>query len=201
PLRQLLNEHTYFGLQYSDAAAFERLFDAVCSRLTDMLHELMRWNRAYGVLTFVCNFLIPQQNPMGRLLPRYDLRNFVYFIEKVNEALGGELQQYENAYLFDFDQIVSTYGRRYLQDDAVWTISHGSALADTDFEQDTGRLEPLERISRYYPLATHRLVHCACTELVAMGRTNRQAETVKCVLDDLDDTPLRGIAAEASEAS
>jgi len=201
PLRQLLNERTYFNLPYSDAAAFERLFDAVCGRLTDMLHELTRWNRAHGVLTFVCNFLVPQQNPMGRLLPRYDLRNFVYFIEKLNEALGRELQQYENAYLFDFDQIVSTYGRRYLQDDAVWTISHGSALADTDFEQDTSRLEPLEKISRYYPLATHKLVQHACAELVAMYRTIRRADMVKLVLVDLDDTLWRGIAAEEADTS
>jgi len=201
PLRQLMNERTYFTLPYSDPAPFERLFEEVCDRLADMLAELMRWNRAHGVLTFVCNFLVPQQNPMGRLLPRYDLRNFVHFIEKLNEALGREVQQYKNAYLFDFDQIVSTYGRRYLQDDAVWTISHGSALADTDFEQDTGRLEPLERISRYYPLATHKLVHCACTELVAMVRTIRQADMVKLVLVDLDDTLWRGVAAEQDEAS
>ncbi len=201
PLRQLLNERTYFNLPYTDADAFERLFDAVRGRLTDMLHELMRWNRAHGVLTFVCNFLVPQQNPMGRLLPRYDLRNFVYFIEKLNEALGRELQQYENAYLFDFDQIVSTYGRRYLQDDAVWTISHGSALADTDFEQDTSRLEPLEKISRYYPLATHKLVQHACAELVAMYRTIRQADMVKLVLVDLDDTLWRGVAAEEVDTS
>jgi FkbH-like protein len=201
PLRQLLNEHTYFGLPFSDAAAFERLFDAVCGRLTDMLHDLMRWNRAHGVLTFVCNFLVPQQNPIGRLLPRYDLRNFVYLIEKLNEALGRELQQYENAYLFDFDQIVGTYGRRYVQDDAVWTLSHGSGLTDTGFEQDTSRLEPLERISRYYPLSTHKIVQHACAELVAMYRTIRQDDMVKLVLVDLDDTLWRGVAAEEAEAS
>ena len=201
PLRQLLNEHTYFGLPYSDATAFERLFDAVCGRLTDMLHDLMRWNRAHGVLTFVCNFLVPQQNPMGRLLPRYDLRNFVYFIEKLNEALGRELQQYENAYLFDFDQIVGTYGRRYVQDDAVWTLSHGAGLTDTGFEQDTSRLDPLERIPRYYPLSTHKIVQHACAELVAMYRTIRQDDMVKLVLVDLDDTLWRGVAAEEAEAS
>ncbi|MBV9587403.1 MAG: HAD-IIIC family phosphatase [Alphaproteobacteria bacterium] len=195
-----MNERTYFTLSQSDAAAFERLFDEVRGRLSDVLADYMRWNRAHGILTFVCNFLVPQQNPMGRLLPRYDLRNFVYFIEKLNEALGRELQQYKNAYLFDFDQIVSTYGRRYLQDDAVWTISHGAALADTDFDQDTGRLEPLERVSRYYPLAVHRLVHCACAELLAMYRTIRQTNMVKLVLVDLDDTLWRGVAAEADEA-
>ena len=165
------------------------------------LRTAQRWNQQHGTLTFVCNFLVPQQNPMGRLLPRYDLRNFVYFIEKLNEALGRELQLYKNAYLFDFDQIVSTYGRRYLQDDAVWTISHGAALADSDFEQDAGRLEPLERVSRYYPLAVHKLVHCACSELLGMYRTIRQTDMVKLVLVDLDDTLWRGVAAEADEAS
>src|SRR4029078_5016285 len=110
---------------------------------------------------------------------------FVLCRAKLKEALGRELQQYENAYLFDFDQIVSTYGRRYLQDGAVWTISHGSALAGTAFGQDTTRLEPLEKISRYYPLATHKLVQHACAELVAMYRTIRQAALVKLALGEL----------------
>src|SRR3981189_379330 len=113
PPRQILRERMHFGLSYSDTAAFERMFETARAQLCETLAELMRWNQAHGILTFVCNFLVPQQNPMGRLLPRYDLRNFVYFIEKLNEALGQELQQYKNAYLFDYDQVVSTYGKRH----------------------------------------------------------------------------------------
>jgi FkbH-like protein len=201
PLRQILRERMHFGLSYSDPAAFERMFEAARAQLCETLAELMRWNQAHGILTFVCNFLVPQQNPMGRLLPRYDLRNFVYFIEKLNEALGQELQQYKNAYLFDYDQVVSTYGKRHFQDDAVWTISHGAALADTGWEEDDGRLEPVERISRYYPLSTHDFVLHGWAELIAMYRTIRQADPVKLVLVDLDDTMWRGVAADEADAS
>src|SRR5207302_483463 len=162
---------------------------------------LMRWNKAHGILTFVCNFLVAQQNPRGRLQPRYDLRNFQFFIEKLNQALEEELRHYRNAYLFDFDQIVSTYGRRYLQDDAVWTIAHGAVLTDFDWEKDQGRLEPVEEISHYYPLAAHELIPSIWAELTAMLRTIRQTDMVKLVLVDLDDTLWRGVAAEEAEVS
>jgi FkbH-like protein len=201
PLRQILPERTHFGLSYSDPKAFEQLFEAACGRLSDTLAELMRWNKAHGILTFVCNFLVPQQNPRGRLLPRYDLRNFQFFIEKLNQALEEELRQYQNAYLFDFDQIVSTYGRRYLQDDAVWTISHGAALSNTGWEDDQARLEPIDQVTRYYPVSTHAFVLHAWAELIAMVRTIRQADMVKLVLVDLDDTLWRGVAAEQAELS
>jgi FkbH-like protein len=201
PLRQILPERMHFGLSYSDPTAFEQLFEAACSQLSDTLAELMRWNKTFGILTFVCNFLVPQQNPMGRLLPRYDLRNFVYFIERLNEALDQEVRRYNNAYLFDFDQIASTYGRRHLQDDAVWMISHGAALSSTGWEDDQTRLEPIDQVTRYYPVSTHAFVLHAWAELIAMVRTIRQADMVKLVLVDLDDTLWRGVAAEEAEVS
>jgi FkbH-like protein len=201
PLRLVMREPMYFALSYSDRAAYEALFETVRANLAQVLAELMHWNQEHGVLTFVCNFLVPQQNPLGRLLPRYDLRNFVYFIEKLNEALDDELRQYRNAYLFDFDQIVGTYGRRHFQDDGVWTIAHGAALSDADWEEDQSRLEPLDKMSRYYPLTTGEFVQHAWTELLAMYRTIRQVDMVKLVVIDLDDTLWRGVAAEEAEAS
>jgi FkbH-like protein len=200
-LRKLMEGHHYTALPYADPSAFERFFETVRGRLSDWLAELMRWNKAHGILTFVCNFLVPQQNPRGRLLPRYDLRNFQFFIEKLNQALEEELRHYQNAYLFDLDQIVGTYGRRYLQDDSVWTIAHGAMLSDFDWEEDQGRLEPLEKISRYYPLAVHDLFLGMWAELIGMYRTVRQADMVKLVLVDLDDTLWRGVAAEEAEVS
>lgn len=200
-LRKLMREHEHFDLSNSDPADFERLFDTVRERLSEALAEYMRWNQAHGILTFVCNFLAPQQNPMGRLLPRYDLRNFVYFIEKLNEALGQELHQYKNAYLFDLDQIVSTYGRRWMQDDAVWILTHGAALSASDWEEDRNRLEPVEKVTAYYPMQTHDFVLHIWTELLAMYRTIRQTDMVKLVLVDLDDTLWRGVAAEEAEVS
>jgi hypothetical protein len=137
-------------------------------RLSEWLAELMRWDNAHGILTFVCNFLLPQQNPMGRLLPRYDLRNFVHFVEKLNEALAEEVKRYNNAYFFDLDQILSTYGRRYFQDDAVGTIAHGAALSDGDWEEDGGRLSGSRQVSSYYPLSTYDFVLHVWTELIGI---------------------------------
>ena len=200
-LRKILPERDHFVLSYSDPAAHERLFETARDRLSEWLGELMRWNTAHGILTFVCNFLVPQQNPMGRLLPRYDLRNFVYFVERLNQALDQELRQYKNAYLFDFDQIVSTFGRRHIQDDAVWILTHGSALSAAGWEDDQARLEPVDRVDCYYPMMTHQLLQHAWAELTAMVRTIRQTDMVKLVLVDLDDTMWRGVAAEGAEIS
>ena len=200
PLRYIVPPEMLFGLSF-DLRAAERLFETAGERLSDQLDELMRWNKAHGILTFVCNFLVPQQNPMGRLLPRYDLRNVQFLVEQLNQALEQELRHYQNAYLFDFDQIASTFGRRYLQDDAVWMFSHGAALSDTGWEEDNGRIESVEKVSCYYPLSTHAFVQHACGELMALLRTIRQADMVKLVLVDLDDTLWRGVAAEEAEVS
>ncbi len=201
PLRVLMPEYTYFGLSYTDTESYERLFAATVKRLSQFLALTMKWNVQHGILTFVSNFLIPQQNPMGRLLPRYDLRNFVCFIEKLNESLATELEHYANAYLFDFDQIVSTFGRRYFQDDAVYQIAHGAALSAADFARDQNRIEPVLRITETYPLRVQRYIGAAWSELVAMYRSLRQIDQVKLVIVDIDDTLWRGVAAEAEEVS
>ncbi len=198
-LRTVLPENTYFRLNYTDIAAYQALFEAARERMVQSLDAAMRWNRDHGILSFVCNFLVPQQNPMGRLLPRYDLRNMVYFVEKLNEALAEEIATYTNAYLLDFDQIVSTYGRRYYHDDVAWHIGHGGALGDADFERDQERIEQLDRMAETYPVRTGLYINLAWAELVAMYRTIRQIDMVKIVIIDLDDTLWRGVVAELTE--
>jgi len=196
PFRSVLPDISYFRMSYVNPDAYSRLFDEACDRMSMMLSQAMRWNREHGMLAFVCNFLVPQQNPMGRLLPRHDLRNFVYFVEKLNEALGQELKSYRNAYLFDQDQIAATYGRKTLQDDVLWTISHGGAFGSNDFRYDQNRLEPILPVTAYYPTTVGTFVRLVWAELQAMYRTIRQTDMVKLVLLDLDDTLWRGVVAE-----
>ena len=50
-----------------------------------MLEVTLRWNEQNGLLTFVA-FLVPQQNSLGRLMPRYDLGNPMHLIERLNQA-------------------------------------------------------------------------------------------------------------------
>ncbi len=199
PLRALLPERAHMRLPYDQPEAYVRLFEDTRERLAAFLDGALRWNRAHGIPTFVCTFLQPQQNPMGRLLPRYDLRNMVHFIERLNEALAQELQRFANAHLVDLNEIAATYGRRYLQDDVAWLTSHGAALGDMDWENDQARIETPARMTELYPQRTFGFVQAALREVLALYRTLRQTDMVKLVLIDLDDTLWRGVLAEAAE--
>ena len=199
PLRSLVPEAAYFRIAAGDTEAYQALFDGSCTRLAQFLRSAMRWNIEHGIPTFVFNYLVPQQNPMGRLLPRYHLSNFAYFVERLNEALARELESYRNAYFFDFDQVVSTYGRRYFQDDNLWQMNHNAALTDADSEFDQNRIEDARRARDFYPARTQEYLEFAWRELVAMHRTLSRTDEVKLVVVDLDDTLWRGVAAEGSQ--
>jgi FkbH-like protein len=196
-LRAIMPERAYLGLDYGSPDAHQGLFDEVTQRLAYFLDAALRWNQEYGLLTFVCNFLVPQQNPMGRLLPRYDLRNHAYFIERLNQALDQELARRANVHMLDLDQISATFGRKYIQDDGVWLLGHGTSLWDGDYRNDQNRIEPIPPVSKTYGLYDEGVfVHAAWTELIAMYRTLQQIDMVKAVAIDLDDTLWRGIAGE-----
>jgi FkbH-like protein len=196
PLRAVLPDSSFFRLPYLDVKAYESLFQDCCDRLFYFLAQGMKWNREQGLLTFVMNFALPQQNPMGRLMPRYDLRNLRYFIGRLNETLAHELANYSNAFIFDFDEVISTFGRKYFQDDVIGVTSHNGALCDYDFQYDQERLEPPLKASELYPWDYDLYFHLGWAELLAMYRTIRQLDMVKLVVVDLDDTVWRGVAAE-----
>jgi FkbH-like protein len=202
PLRSVLHENTYSRLPYRDVAAYEELFQQAGGWLRRYLDTLLHWNAEYGLLTFVMNFLVPQQSPLGRLMPRYDLRNMVHFVERLNGVLYEEIAKRRNVHLLDIDQISATLGKRHFQDDAVWSLSHGSILNDSEHESDQARIRPLPRMSEHYPTLVdgqRMFYEMAWAEAVAMYRTIRQVDQVKLVILDLDDTLWRGVAAEASD--
>lgn len=204
PLRSVLPDNLHFqslGKDINDVAAYEQLFAEAKQRLLQFLTAALRWNKDHGILSFVCNFILPQQNPMGRLLPRYDLRNFVYFVEQLNQVLAEELNHYKNAYMFDMDQVIATYGRRQFQDDVLVHVNHGAALSNSDFIHDQNRLERLVEANKIYPTRLQSYTQYMWAEMLAMYRTVRQIDMVKLVVVDIDDTLWRGIAAEGAEPS
>ena len=198
PIRTILPDHAYFAVGESEQA-FEALLAQTLDRFKLFLANAMKWNAEHGLLTFVANFMVPQQNPLGRLLPRYDLRNMVHFVERVNRALADEVATYQNAYLLDVDQIAATYGRRYVQDDVLWQFNHGSTLSNADFNKDAQRLEPVEKATDVFDIRNRDYVALIWAELRAMYRTVHPQDPVKLVVVDIDDTLWRGVAAERTE--
>jgi len=77
----------------------------------------------HKLLTFVLGFLIPQQIPLGRSQPRYDLRNIMHFIERLNMYLAAHLAKRDNAFFVDIDQVSSGIGRKFCQDDMVKLVA------------------------------------------------------------------------------
>jgi FkbH-like protein len=193
PLRTLLPENSYFHLPYADIEAHRRLFEDIRGRLPHYLASMMRWNKQHGLLTFVANFFVPQQNPMGRLMPRQDLRNPVFMVEQINALLADELQRYDNAYLLDIDQIAATLGKAFIQDDSLTLLSHNSTLDPAFWATDA-----VPSGTAPYMLPGDRFAATIWAEIVAMHRTLLQLDAVKLVTVDLDDTIWRGVAAEGN---
>ena len=196
PLRAVLPDRVFVRLGQGDLAGHERLFDHCADAVRMFLRAALRWNLEHGLLTFGLPFPVPQQNPIGRLLPRYDLRNPVYFIERLNEVLGRELESHGQAFLFDINAVVASTGAAGVQEDMIASFNHGSLLGPFEYFRDTGRLEPPGRADHHYASQTPAVLLTAWHELVAMLRSIRQADMVKLVVVDLDDTMWRGVMAE-----
>ena len=200
-LRFIFPDSAFARLGQLDHGGHERLFEHTVKGMRQHLAWAMRWNREHGLLSFVFPFIQPVQNPIGRLMPRYDLRNPVYFIERLNEALERELTNYSNAFLFDLNEVLAHHGRRFSHEDAFTSINHGSFIGNCDAAHDGNRLEPAGQATDYFDNRLDEVFSAVWRELVGQYRTVRQIDPVKLVVVDLDDTMWRGVMAEADPAN
>lgn len=201
PLCSVLPESAHFRLGYNDSTAFEELFDSTRLRLSTYLDAALRYYREHHLLTFVANFLCPQESPIGRLQPRTNLSNLTYFVRCLNDELSRMVDPLPDAYVLDLDSLSASLGRRHVQDDLIWSTSHGSVLTDWDHLRDQGRLEPPEAASTCIEVRSSWFMMEACLEVFAMFRTAHQVDAVKLVVVDLDDTLWRGVVAEEDDVS
>ncbi len=195
-LRAVMPEQLFFRLAYSDIAGHEAAFAIYRERLLQLLHEALAYQARRQITTFVSNYTVPQQNPMGRLMPRYDLRNPVYVIESLNRIIAEEIAGMPGVHLLDIDQISANFGRKYIQDDVIWLTTHQSVTSDYDVSFDRHRVETPTPISAHHPSRGEEYIIAVCHEIQAMHRTLTQADQVKLVIVDLDDTLWRGVVAE-----
>jgi len=146
----------------------------------------------------VPGFLVPQQNPLGRFQPRYDLRNVMHFIERLNQFLAGEIANHQNVHWVDVDSVAAGIGKKACQDDMVWSFTHGTTLSDGDHDHDLNRVEPPASMQHHYAARWLEFYEAVLHEIFAMRRTMLQLDPVKLVAVDLDDTLWRGVAAEGT---
>lgn len=201
PLRSVLGEWEYLPLPYDEVDAWEQMLEHACDRLSQMMEGAMRYNLESHLMTFVGGFLVPQQNPMGRMLPRDDPRNLVFVVESLNRHLVTLVASYQNAYYVDFDQVASGLGKQFIQDDSITACAHASFLSDWDYSRDQNRLETPVPLDQQLDIRAEEFRDVIWTELRGMHRTVRGLDLVKLVIVDLDDTLWRGIIAELDDIS
>lgn len=198
PLRTIFHDTLLSRLSYQDIDAHTKAFDDCCQKLEFQLRTRMRWNIEHGLLTFVSNFLTPQQNTSGILFPRFDLRNHGYFIDKLNEYLEKLIGKYKNSYILDMDQISTSLGKRYLQDDIITATSHNSLIGAA--EPKTHRIEFMAAMSDHYEIHMYGTFRESIwNEIIRMYRAVRQFDSVKLVIVDLDDTLWNGVSGDMPE--
>ena len=199
PLAGLMGRQ-FATLGMATAEAHEKLFTLACKRLAFKLDSLLTWNTSHGVLTFVANFLAPQANPLGKLFPRFDMRNPEYFVSRLNEYLESIVTQRKNTYILDLDRIAASLGRRYLQDDLVNATNHNATVAP--HTRISGRMEPIAYLRDHFRLSRRdEYPNAVWAELIAMHRVVRQADAVKAVVLDLDDTLWNGVSGDMVDVS
>lgn len=204
PIRGVAGTDLAFAaLTQGDSEGYQQLFEASKAAIVNYFHQSMRWSEKYGILTFVMSFMVPQQNFVGKLFPRYDLSNPVYFVEKLNEFLCELTSRYKNAYFFDINEVGSSLGKRFSYEDHVWAFNHGSILGNYDavIYNRTDRAEQIIPNSELYSSDSGTFLRTIYTEMCAMYRTARQIDSVKMVVVDLDDTMWNGTVGEVDDPS
>ena len=196
PLRSILPEREYLNIGYDDNNAYELLMENSKQALLRNFDEICRYNKEFNILTFVLSFATPQQNPMGRLQNRYYLGNLTYFIEELNRYMFGLISERRNCYMIDFNEILSTFGKKYYLDDVVTHFNHSSYITGLAVWDDHLRLEPTGSVYELYTPMIDKIVQAVLSEAQAGLKTVRQLDAVKLVIFDLDDTLWRGVGAE-----
>jgi phosphoglycolate phosphatase-like HAD superfamily hydrolase len=124
---------------------------------------------------------------MGRLFPRYDLRNPEYFVAELNRHLEAAVRRNYNAFVLDLDRLAASIGRRFIQADALSPLSHGAILPFETVEP--GWIGPLASLAQHYDIRTGSLFpDMVWAELTAMYRTVRKADPVRLVVIEVVDT-------------
>lgn len=195
PLRFLYPEMVTMQRAARGEAELEDALETGFTQMRRIIHRLA--GADVDRPTLFLNYPLPQRAAMGRLLPRYELGNPSFFIQRLNRRLNDLVDRYPGGHILDMEHISAAFGRRFVQDDAFWIHSHGGLIGDFDHERDGGRIEGSQPLTAMHRFEVEGFVEQAWEEAFAMVRTLRGTDRVKMLCIDLDDTLWRGVAAEA----
>jgi FkbH-like protein len=196
PLRALLHEGHYLRTDLLNDSAVVELQQDSFQVLSSFLENYLGYHSQTGLTTFVTGFMVPQQNPLGRMMPRYALSNLQHLISSLNQRLEEICLSRKNVHYVDIDGLASMIGKRHIMDDGIWITSHGAIVGDYDHEHDQQRIHPPQPFSKHHERKHDEFLDAVWLDILARYRTLSQQDQIKIVILDLDDTLWRGVLAE-----
>lgn len=200
PVRSLISDGELLSSAFSSGNDNEagKLFEECVSRLARNIAALRKYSDQIGIPLLFLNFAVPQISPLGRLLPRYSLSNYSYFVSRLNQVLDEEVRAIKGAHVIDFDGILSSLGKRYFMDDVTSHGNHASFMgaAYPDYELN---LTPVGSYEEIFNPKVAEITLATFNECCAVHETIVSDKKVKLVIFDLDGTLWRGVAADGDD--
>jgi len=199
-LRSVIRDIDYFQTEFSalDDQKIKEHFNSSVSRLRRNLDSALKYNRSFGIPTFVLNFSRPQANPTGFLLPKYKLSNLSYYVQELNRELSDMIENEKSVYMVDYDEITSTLGKRFIQDDITSHINHGSLIGSSHGPHDI-YLTPAGSIDDLYKPKGREAIEAVFNECCSHYQIISKNDKIKLVVFDLDGTLWRGVPADQDD--
>ena len=195
PLRFVLQDSFLWGASQKTDAELDAIFQRSVADLKALFDLYLQYNQSHGLLTFVTNFMTPSVNPLGKLMPHYDLRNPQFFVQRLNQELEGLVRGRSNCYLINLDGITAYLGKRFMQEDLLHLFSHGAFMPGN--LKDESRIEHAPPLNEHFKLDHQNFLGVLWVELISAYRIANPRSQVKLVVVDLDDTLWTGTAAES----
>lgn len=197
PLRFVLQDNFLWGTAGKSDADLEAIFQRSVASLKALFELYLQYNASHGLLTFVTNFMTPSINPLGKLMPHYDLRNPQYYVQRLNQELERLVRARSNVYLINLDGMTAYFGKRYMQEDLLNLFSHGSYMPGNT--KDESRIEHAPPLADHYKLDYSNFLGMLWVEFISAFRIANPRHQVKLIVVDLDDTLWNGAVGELDD--
>jgi FkbH-like protein len=203
PLRSLVADSVIDFKGFAERA--EAVLNTARISLRLQLDACLKYNRTFGVLSFVANFPVPQRAVVSALRQAGQPADLRWVVQQLNDELTRLVEAYDNVFVADVEQLGAAVGKRYFQDDVLNFYTHGNHWFPVERDYDTaaahnaprpGRLDPLPLLEEVYESRSDEVFEALWRQCVAIHRTVHQVDQVKMVVFDLDDTLWRGQIAE-----
>ena len=126
PLRSIVSDRIVWATRFNEPGFAEQILADGREIIDVMLTSAMQYNEAYGILTFVSNFFVPQMPVAPSLALRNTPLDLASIVRSLNDYLVEAVSRYKNAYLLDVNAMADSIGKRYLLDDQIYFHSHGA---------------------------------------------------------------------------